>query len=134
MSSAMAVRRQVGISAGLSSSGARSFSSAAVAAGFTDVAGLGVAAVLAPGPNGWCLIVTGEASAFLRVGRTFDAHAAAEGPLLALKAGADQTPEVVRAFVEAGAGILEVRPEIPALEDVYLHLVADDPAAAGSHR
>src|SRR5205814_739547 len=32
------------------------------------------------------LRVTGEASAFLRVGRTFDPHAAAEGPLLALKA------------------------------------------------
>ena len=78
--------------------------------------------------------VTGEASAFLRVGRSFDAHASAEGSLLALKAGADQTPAVVRAFFEAGAGILEVRPEIPALEDVYFHLVGDDPAAAGAHR
>jgi hypothetical protein len=31
----------------------------------------------------------------------------------------------VAALVAAGAGIVEVRPETPALEDVYLHLVGD---------
>jgi ABC-2 type transport system ATP-binding protein len=34
-----------------------------------------------------------------------------------------QTPALVNALVGAGAAILEVRPEIPALEDVYLHLM-----------
>jgi ABC-2 type transport system ATP-binding protein len=34
-----------------------------------------------------------------------------------------QTPALVNALVGAGAKILEVRPETPALEDVYLHLM-----------
>jgi len=34
-----------------------------------------------------------------------------------------QTPALVAALVEAGAQVLEVRPEMPALEDVYLHLM-----------
>jgi ABC-2 type transport system ATP-binding protein len=34
-----------------------------------------------------------------------------------------ETPAVVGALVAAGAEVLEVRPEMPALEDVYLHLV-----------
>jgi ABC-2 type transport system ATP-binding protein len=34
-----------------------------------------------------------------------------------------ETPVVVDALVAAGARILEVRPEMPALEDVYLHLM-----------
>ena len=38
-----------------------------------------------------------------------------------------QTPAVVSALVAAGARVLEVRPEIPALEDVYLHLMEDRP-------
>ena len=33
------------------------------------------------------------------------------------------TPGIVRQLVEAGASILEVRPELPHLEDVYLALV-----------
>jgi len=33
------------------------------------------------------------------------------------------TPAIVNALVAAGAQVLEVRPEIPALEDVYLHLM-----------
>ena len=36
-----------------------------------------------------------------------------------------QTPALVAALVGAGAPILEVRPEMPALEDVYLHLMGE---------
>jgi ABC-2 type transport system ATP-binding protein len=34
-----------------------------------------------------------------------------------------QTPAIVKAVVDAGADVLEARPEIPPLEDVYLHLM-----------
>ena len=34
-----------------------------------------------------------------------------------------ETPQLVDALVAAGARVLEVQPEMPALEDVYLHLV-----------
>jgi len=36
-----------------------------------------------------------------------------------------QTPALVAALVAAGAQVLEVRPEMPALEDVYLHLMGE---------
>jgi hypothetical protein len=36
-----------------------------------------------------------------------------------------QTPALVAALVGAGAEVLEVRPEMPALEDVYLHLMGE---------
>ena len=50
---------------------------------------------------------------------------AIEGPALVLKVanGEEQIPSIVAALVKAGAGIVEVRPEMPALEDVYLHLM-----------
>jgi ABC-2 type transport system ATP-binding protein len=35
----------------------------------------------------------------------------------------DETPGIVAALVAAGADVVEVRPEMPALEDVYLRLV-----------
>ena len=38
----------------------------------------------------------------------------------------EQTPTLVAALVAAGARILEVRVEIPALEDVYLHLTQQE--------
>lgn len=47
-----------------------------------------------------------------------------------LRAVDTQTPEVVRALTLAGAAILEVGPELPAMEDVYLHLVSGQPDAA----
>jgi hypothetical protein len=34
------------------------------------------------------------------------------------------TPTIVRALVQSRAEVIEVRPEIPALEDVYLHLMS----------
>ncbi len=35
----------------------------------------------------------------------------------------ERTPEIVSALAAAGARIVEVRQEMPALEDVYLHLM-----------
>jgi ABC-2 type transport system ATP-binding protein len=56
-----------------------------------------------------------------------DADAAIEGGTLTLRVAhpESQTPALVAALVAAGAEILEVRGEMPALEDVYLHLMAD---------
>jgi ABC-2 type transport system ATP-binding protein len=36
----------------------------------------------------------------------------------------EQSPRIVAALVGAGAQVIEVRPEMPALEDVYLRLVS----------
>jgi len=41
-----------------------------------------------------------------------------------------QTPAIVAALVAAGAQILEVRAEMPALEDVYVHLMGADGGGA----
>jgi ABC-2 type transport system ATP-binding protein len=51
-------------------------------------------------------------------------EAAIDGVALAVRLAdpESQTPKLVAALVGAGAPILEVRAEIPALEDVYLHL------------
>jgi ABC-2 type transport system ATP-binding protein len=45
-----------------------------------------------------------------------------------------QTPAIVNALVAAGASILEVRPEMPALEDVYLHLMENSLKPQASSR
>ena len=37
------------------------------------------------------------------------------------------TPAIVAALAAAGARVLEVRPEMPPLEDVYMHLVGEKP-------
>jgi ABC-2 type transport system ATP-binding protein len=75
--------------------------------------------------------VAGLASACLSAVRGFDGAVAAEGQLLSLHLPdlERDTPALVRAVVEAGAEILEVRPETAALEDVYLHLLADERAS-----
>jgi ABC-2 type transport system ATP-binding protein len=69
--------------------------------------------------------VVGEPVKLLTVARRFDPEAAIDGPTLAIRVGdeAVRTPALVSALVAAGAEILEVRQEMPALEDVYLHLV-----------
>jgi ABC-2 type transport system ATP-binding protein len=69
--------------------------------------------------------VTGEPSRSLDTVRRFDPGATIEGPALVLTVanGEEQIPAIVAALVKAGAGIVEVRPEMPALEDVYLHLM-----------
>jgi ABC-2 type transport system ATP-binding protein len=79
--------------------------------------------------------VAGEPILCLDTARTFDPAAAIdEGVLVVtLRDHERDTPALIRALVGAGADILEVRPEIPALEDVYLHLMADD-AGAGVSR
>jgi ABC-2 type transport system ATP-binding protein len=71
--------------------------------------------------------VVRHAAAYLGIGRQFDTQATAESDLMTVAlADVDRdTPALVRALVAAGAEIREVRPEMPALEDVYLHLVAD---------
>jgi ABC-2 type transport system ATP-binding protein len=70
--------------------------------------------------------VAGLASACLSAVRPFDGSAAVDGQLLTLRLPdlERDTPALVRAVVEAGAEVLEVRPETAALEDVYLHLLA----------
>jgi ABC-2 type transport system ATP-binding protein len=72
--------------------------------------------------------VAGDAVAHLVCARRFDSEARAEGSALRLSLeGADRCiPELVRALVAAGASIIEVRQEVPELEDVYLHLVGSD--------
>ena len=74
--------------------------------------------------------VGGEASAHLPTVLAFDARASAQGSTLVVTMARanGSTAALVRALVAAGADILEVRPETPALEDVYLHLVGDDSA------
>ena len=66
-----------------------------------------------------------HASEWLSAARRFDAAATADAVALRVAlADADRdTPALVSALVAAGAAIVEVRPELPALEDVYLQLV-----------
>jgi ABC-2 type transport system ATP-binding protein len=78
--------------------------------------------------------VGGDPARYLQTARRFDRDASVDGGTLVLTlAGSDRdTPAFVRALVAAGADVLEVRPEIPALEDVYLHLMADQAQAAAA--
>jgi ABC-2 type transport system ATP-binding protein len=80
--------------------------------------------------------VAGLASACLNAVRPFDGSAAVDGQLLTLRLPdlERDTPALVRAVVEAGAEILEVRPETAALEDVYLHLLADERVSDAEER
>ena len=72
--------------------------------------------------------VAGDAAAYLNTARGFDRGASIDGGAIVLTLShADRdTPTFVRALVAAGADVLEIRPEVPALEDVYLHLMADE--------
>ena len=72
--------------------------------------------------------IAGDLEPYLIVARSFDAQAAIEGTaiVVSLPQAERDTPEVVRALVNAGARIVEVRSEMPDLEDVYLRLVRDD--------
>jgi ABC-2 type transport system ATP-binding protein len=72
--------------------------------------------------------VAGDPLAFLPVAATIDPGALVEGGAIVAKSDHVErdTPALVAALVAAGAQILEVRPEMPALEDVYLHLMDTD--------
>ena len=67
--------------------------------------------------------VDGDPSSFVATLGAARAHV--EGPhlIVELDRGEGDTPTIVAALVAAGAQIIEVRPEMPALEDVYLNLV-----------
>ena len=75
--------------------------------------------------------VAGEAGRFIDIARAVDQRAFVEGStlLVTLARPEAETPILVRALVSEGADILEVRPEMPALEDVYLHLVGREASA-----
>jgi ABC-2 type transport system ATP-binding protein len=77
--------------------------------------------------------VGGDAIAFLPLVRAADSSATAEGSVLTASLGdaARDTPDLVRALVAAGADILEVRADVPTLEEIYLRLVGA-PAAPGA--
>jgi len=72
--------------------------------------------------------VAGDGAAYLNTARAFDRAATIDGGalVLSLPQSDRDTPAFVRALVAAGADVLEIRPEVPALEDVYLHLMADE--------
>ena len=72
--------------------------------------------------------IAGDPSRYVDVVRRFDPNVSIEGSVLTLRAPEDdleRTPALVATLVAAGAEILEVRHETPALEDVYLQLVSD---------
>ena len=72
--------------------------------------------------------VSGEIAPHVAIFRSFDTRAAIDGCIVALSLPQAErdVPELVRALVGNGARIMEVRTELPDLEDVYLDLVADD--------
>lgn len=68
-----------------------------------------------------------DAMTWLSVAQRFDAAAVVEGAMLRLQLADVETatPALVDALVGAGARIVEVRPELPPLEEVYLHLMKE---------
>jgi ABC-2 type transport system ATP-binding protein len=75
-----------------------------------------------------------DPTAYLGAVRAFDIVASIDGRdiILTLTDSERQTPALVRALVAAGAAVLEIRHEVPALEDVYLHLMSDGAQAAAA--
>jgi ABC-2 type transport system ATP-binding protein len=69
--------------------------------------------------------LAGDPQPFVEVARAIAASTALDdGLLTAVARDIEQdTPRLVTALAAAGAQILEVRPDVPALEDVYLQLV-----------
>jgi ABC-2 type transport system ATP-binding protein len=78
--------------------------------------------------------VSGDPARSLDTVRRFDPRAAIEGPALVLKVAdiEQEVPPIVAALVAAGAAVVEVRPEMPALEDVYLQLMKDQQGAGAA--
>lgn len=71
--------------------------------------------------------LAGPAHLYVPTLLALDPSTTAEGSELTLGSPAfvPDVPTVVRTLVGAGADILEVRPEMPPLEEVYLHLVSN---------
>jgi ABC-2 type transport system ATP-binding protein len=71
--------------------------------------------------------VVGDTAVAAEIGRRWDRAVTLDGPTITVTLPEPErdTPELVRALIDAGVDVLEVRPEMPALEDVYLHLVKD---------
>jgi ABC-2 type transport system ATP-binding protein len=67
--------------------------------------------------------ITPDPTPYLEVARAFDAGAIVEGGAIVLHLPDGRTPSLVAALVGASAEILEVRAEIPPLEDAYLHVM-----------
>jgi ABC-2 type transport system ATP-binding protein len=69
----------------------------------------------------------GAASGFAAVAAPFGHDVRADGSalMLTIQRADERIPELIRALVDAGARIIEVRPELPPLEDVYLRLVSE---------
>jgi ABC-2 type transport system ATP-binding protein len=74
--------------------------------------------------------VGGDAAPLLHIVRTVDPAAVADGSTLTftVEHGDRDTASIVRGLVLAGADVLEVQPEIPALEDAYMRLVGAAPS------
>ena len=71
--------------------------------------------------------VAGDPAASLEAARQFDRDASVDGQAIVLRldSAEEDTPALVIALTAAGARLVELRHEVPALEDVYLHLVGD---------
>jgi ABC-2 type transport system ATP-binding protein len=67
--------------------------------------------------------VAGDPASLVTVLGAARAHVDGAYLVVQLEHGDEDTPAIVSALVSAGAAIVEVRPEMPALEDVYLRLV-----------
>ena len=66
----------------------------------------------------------GDPQLSMAAARTFDPDATVDDAALSVRIQERETPELIAALVARGARILEVRQETPALEDVYLQLMA----------
>jgi ABC-2 type transport system ATP-binding protein len=71
--------------------------------------------------------IAGNPEAALEAARQFDPHTSIEAGalVLTLKRPERDTPAFVRALVAAALDVVEIRSEVPALEDVYLRLMED---------
>jgi ABC-2 type transport system ATP-binding protein len=81
------------------------------------------------------IVVRGDAGPFERVLRQAGAtDVAIDGGAISIGVStqAPETPSIVRALVDAGAGIESVTREEPSLEDVYLRLLDAGPASAAA--
>jgi len=71
--------------------------------------------------------LAGDPRTQLDAARRFDRDTSVDGDALVLRLARPEaeTPALVSALTAAGARIVEVRQEVPALEDVYLYLMGD---------